>query len=151
MKNFDELQLSEPIRRALTELEFKTPSPIQAQALPLLLLGPTDFIGLAATGTGKTAAFAIPLLEQLDPNKKGVQVLILCPTRELAIQLFALYLESPAGQQIAVGATQELKGRHLACWCGEGLSCHGDILLAVANRNNAAAQSQFKTTLTRRR
>ncbi len=72
-------------------------------------------------------------------------------TRELAIQLFALYLESPAGQQIAVGATQELKGRHLACWCGEGLSCHGDILLAVANRNNAAAQSQFKTTLTRRR
>jgi len=87
VKTFNELDLSEPVYRAVAELGFETPSPIQAQALPLLLAGPTDFIGLAATGTGKTAAFGIPLLEQIDPKKKVTQYLILCPTRELALQV----------------------------------------------------------------
>jgi ATP-dependent RNA helicase DeaD len=87
MQNFNELNLSEPIRRAISELGFETPSAIQAQALPLLLGERTDFLGLAATGTGKTAAFAIPLLERMDPNERGVQALILCPTRELAQQV----------------------------------------------------------------
>ncbi len=73
--------------RSITDLGFETPSPIQAQALPILLGDPTDFIGLAATGTGKTAAFAIPLLERLDPSRKVVQAIILCPTRELALQV----------------------------------------------------------------
>lgn len=66
---------------------FETPTPIQAQALPLLLAGVTDFLGLAATGTGKTVAFAVPLLEKLDLTKRAVQGLILCPTRELALQV----------------------------------------------------------------
>lgn len=66
---------------------YTAPSPIQAQALPLLLGKTTDFLGLAATGTGKTAAFTIPLLERLDPNVRQVQGLILCPTRELAMQV----------------------------------------------------------------
>lgn len=66
---------------------FEEPSPIQAQTLPLLLGDPTDFIGLAATGTGKTAAFSIPLLEKIDADCKDVQALILCPTRELALQV----------------------------------------------------------------
>jgi ATP-dependent RNA helicase DeaD len=86
MKNFSEFNLSEPIMKALSDLGFESPSEIQEQALPLLVGAETDFLGLAATGTGKTAAFAIPLLERIEPNQ-GVQALILCPTRELAIQV----------------------------------------------------------------
>lgn len=87
MKNFTELNLSPALATAIEELGYTTPTPIQAQALPLLLEGPTDFLGLAATGTGKTAAFGIPLLEQLNQSRRDVQALVLCPTRELAIQV----------------------------------------------------------------
>ena len=87
MKSFQELSLSPQLMRSITDLGFETPSPIQAEALPLLLGEPTDFIGLAATGTGKTAAFAIPLLSKINPKAKGVQAIILCPTRELALQV----------------------------------------------------------------
>ena len=87
MKSFDDLKLSEPLSRAIHELGFATPTPIQAQALPLLLADKTDFIGMAGTGTGKTAAFGIPLIEHVDPSLKKVQALVLCPTRELALQV----------------------------------------------------------------
>lgn len=87
MSLFTELEISAPILKAVNELGFTEPSPIQAQALPLLLGKKTDFIGLAATGTGKTAAFGIPLLEDIDPNSKRTQALVLCPTRELAMQV----------------------------------------------------------------
>lgn len=87
MKSFEQLELSPDLTKAIVALGYKEPSPIQAQALPILLGDPTDFIGLAATGTGKTAAFGIPLLEQIDPSVKGVQGLVLCPTRELAMQV----------------------------------------------------------------
>ena len=87
MKSFDELKLSEPLARAIREMGYAVPTPIQAQALPSLLGAPTDFIGQAGTGTGKTAAFGIPLLEQVDPAQKHVQGLVLCPTRELALQV----------------------------------------------------------------
>ncbi|MEK7858542.1 MAG: DEAD/DEAH box helicase [Elusimicrobiota bacterium] len=87
MKSFDELKLSAPLKRAILELGFLTPTEIQRQALPILLGAPVDFIGQAATGTGKTAAFGIPLLEKLDAAKKHVQGLVLCPTRELALQV----------------------------------------------------------------
>lgn len=97
VKSFDEAKLSEPLARAVRELGYTEPTAIQAQALPILLGGPTDFIGLAATGTGKTAAFGLPLLETIEPAHRAVQGLILCPTRELAMQvsgqinLFAKY------------------------------------------------------------
>ncbi|MCP4439565.1 MAG: DEAD/DEAH box helicase [Aureispira sp.] len=71
---------------------FETPSDIQSEAIPLLLSGDSDFIGLAQTGTGKTAAFGLPLLEQIDPNIKHTQALILAPTRELGKQI-AVQLE----------------------------------------------------------
>lgn len=87
MQSFSELPLSAPLLKSIETLGFTTPSPIQAQALPILLGEPTDFIGLAATGTGKTAAFSLPFLEKIDMTKKGVQVLVLCPTRELAMQV----------------------------------------------------------------
>jgi len=85
--SFDELPLSAPIAQAVKGLGYEKPSPIQAQALPLLLGPATDFIGLAATGTGKTAAFSIPMLERMDPKLRATQSLILCPTRELALQV----------------------------------------------------------------
>ena len=84
---FADFKLSPQVSRAVVEMGFETPSPIQAQTLPLLLGNSTDFIGLAATGTGKTAAFSIPLLERIDASKKSVQALVLCPTRELALQV----------------------------------------------------------------
>lgn len=87
MENFSELSLVSPLAQAISDLGFVKPSPIQAEALPVLLGDPTDFIGLAATGTGKTAAFSIPLLARLKPDVKAVQALILCPTRELVLQV----------------------------------------------------------------
>lgn len=87
VKTFNELTLSPSLMKGIQDLGFETPSPIQAQTLPILLGEPTDFLGLAATGTGKTAAFAIPLLEKTDPTKRAVQTLVLVPTRELAIQV----------------------------------------------------------------
>ena len=87
MQSFSELPLSPELLRAVKEMGYETPSPIQAEALPVLLADDTDFLGLAGTGTGKTATFSIPLLEKLDPSIKAVQALILCPTRELAVQV----------------------------------------------------------------
>ncbi len=87
INTFQEMNLSPSIMRAITELGFTTPSAIQQKAFPILLGNKTDFIGLAATGTGKTVAFGVPLLERIDTTRKGVQVLILCPTRELALQV----------------------------------------------------------------
>ncbi|MBO9665458.1 MAG: DEAD/DEAH box helicase [Bdellovibrio sp.] len=72
---------------AMKDMGFSTPTPIQKQAIPLLLGGANDFIGLASTGTGKTAAFGIPLIENLDATIKDTQALVLSPTRELALQV----------------------------------------------------------------
>lgn len=83
---FDQLLLSKPIFKALDEVGYETPSPIQAQTIPLLLDG-RDVVGQAQTGTGKTAAFALPLLSNLDLKQKDPQVLVLAPTRELALQV----------------------------------------------------------------
>ncbi|MFR1833956.1 MAG: DEAD/DEAH box helicase [Lachnospiraceae bacterium] len=83
---FEELQLDDRILRAVADMGFEETSPIQGQAIPLAL-GGTDIIGQAQTGTGKTAAFGIPLLERIDPKLKKLQAVVLCPTRELAIQV----------------------------------------------------------------
>jgi ATP-dependent RNA helicase DeaD len=87
MKKFTELDIQPELMRAIADLKYEIPSAIQAQALPILLGKATDFIGLAATGTGKTAAFAIPMLERINASKRTPQALVLCPTRELAMQV----------------------------------------------------------------
>ena len=84
--SFNQLELSKSLLKALDEVGYETPSPIQAQTIPLLLEG-KDIIGQAQTGTGKTAAFALPMLSSLDLTQKDPQVLVLAPTRELAIQV----------------------------------------------------------------
>ena len=83
---FESLNLSAEVQRAITEMGYEEASPIQAGAIPVLMAG-RDVIGQAQTGTGKTAAFAIPAIEGVDTNSRDVQVLVLCPTRELAVQV----------------------------------------------------------------
>ncbi|MET0086194.1 MAG: DEAD/DEAH box helicase [Sedimenticola sp.] len=83
---FTNLGLIEPVLKALDDVGYETPSPIQAQTIPHILDG-SDLLGQAQTGTGKTAAFALPLLSRIDLSKKDPQVLVLAPTRELAIQV----------------------------------------------------------------
>ena len=83
---FEDLELDAKIMRAITDMGFEAASPIQGQAIPLELQG-LDIIGQAQTGTGKTAAFGIPLLQKIDPKNKKPQAIVLCPTRELAIQV----------------------------------------------------------------
>lgn len=86
---FADWKLSKEVLKALVELKFTTPTAIQKQAIPLLLSREKDFVGLAATGTGKTGAFGIPLVETIDASSKTVQALVMCPTRELATQVEA--------------------------------------------------------------
>jgi len=87
MNPFSTLGIRHDIVNAITELGFENPTPIQEQAIPVLLSGSNDFVGLAQTGTGKTAAFGLPLLELLDFSQNYPQALILCPTRELCLQI----------------------------------------------------------------
>ena len=87
MEKFRALGLSENVLAALAKKGWEQPSPIQEKTIPLLLSGLKDIVGQAQTGTGKTGAFGLPLIEKLDDNNKNVQALVLCPTRELAIQV----------------------------------------------------------------
>lgn len=84
---FSELGLKENILSAIMELGYESPTPIQEQAIPYLLENDADLIGLASTGTGKTAAFGLPLLNKIDVDSKNTQGVIICPTRELCIQI----------------------------------------------------------------
>ncbi len=95
INSFNDFGLAEPIQRAVTELGYKEPTPIQAQAIPLVLMG-RDVMGAAQTGTGKTAGFALPILQRLlpganasaSPARHPVRSLIIAPTRELADQIY---------------------------------------------------------------
>ena len=106
IQQFDSMGLSPEILHGLEDLNFKIPTPIQSEAIPSALNSSRDILGFAQTGTGKTAAFALPILQQLDPTQRRVQALILCPTRELCMQItrdikhFAKYL--PQAKAVAI-------------------------------------------------
>ena len=117
---YRESGIDERIIRAVEELGFEHMTPIQEQAIPVFLSG-RDVIGQAQTGTGKTAAFGIPILEKIDPENKNLQAVILCPTRELAMQAadelrkFAKYMQGIKvlpiyGGQDIVKQIKNLKG-----------------------------------------
>ncbi len=100
---FEELGIEEGFLKSITALGFTEPTPIQEQAIPVLLSGTKDFVGLAQTGTGKTAAFGLPLLQLVDKEKKHPQGLIICPTRELCVQItkdLASFKKHQAGLQV---------------------------------------------------
>lgn len=119
MKTFEELGVSEEIRRAIDELGFVNPMPVQEEVIPYLLGQGNDVIALAQTGTGKTAAFGIPLLQRTDPTKKETQALILSPTRELCLQIaddlnaFAKYMDGMHILPVYGGASIEAQIRSL--------------------------------------
>ncbi|MDC9729134.1 MAG: DEAD/DEAH box helicase [Methyloprofundus sp.] len=103
LPKFTDLDLIEPVLKGLKEVGYETPSPIQAQIIPFVLDG-RDVLGQAQTGTGKTAAFALPLISKIDVSKKDTQVLVLAPTRELAIQVaeaFQKYAKFVKGFHVA--------------------------------------------------
>jgi len=87
-KQFSDLGISAPIVKAITELKIVVPTEIQQKTIPLLLSNTTDLVGLAKTGTGKTAAFGLPILQLIDTNLSAIQAVILVPTRELGQQIF---------------------------------------------------------------
>lgn len=119
MKTFEELGVSEEIRRAITELGFEQPMPVQEEVIPYLLGEGNDVIALAQTGTGKTAAFGIPILQKVDPSQKATQALILSPTRELCLQIaddlndFAKYIDGMHIVPVYGGASIETQIRTL--------------------------------------
>ena len=133
--SFDTLGLAEPIARAIAAQNYHTPTPIQAQAIPPVLSG-RDLIGIAQTGTGKTAAFALPILHHLSsrpakPQPKSVRVLVLTPTRELASQIvenfqtYGRYLKTSV--RLVIGGVPI--GKQI-----RGLSGGADILVATPGR-----------------
>ena len=87
MTSFSSFSLREELTRAVSDLGFETPTPIQQKVIPTLLSQPVDIIGLAQTGTGKTAAFGLPLLHHVNVEEKHVQALVLSSTRELCMQI----------------------------------------------------------------
>jgi len=87
LKSFEEIGVSEPLRRAIEEMGFENPMPIQERVIPRLLGDANDIIALAQTGTGKTAAFGLHLLQRVDPDDRRPQALVLAPTRELCLQI----------------------------------------------------------------
>ncbi len=87
MNSFQTLGIEEKLLQAIADLGFNEPTEIQQKAIPILLDNPSDFIGLAQTGTGKTASFGLPLLQLIDASQKHAQALIVCPTRELCMQI----------------------------------------------------------------
>ena len=101
MASFQDLELSAPVLQALEQMGYDEPSPVQAAAIPVLMAG-RDVIAQARTGTGKTAAFGIPLVERVDPRSPAVQGLVLAPTRELAIQVAAEITRLGRFRQVSV-------------------------------------------------
>ena len=119
MKTFEELGVCEPIRKAIEELGFVQPMPVQEAVIPYLLENQNDIIALAQTGTGKTAAFGIPLLERIDTSRREPQALVLSPTRELCLQItddlrdFAKYMDGIHVEAVYGGAAIEPQMRAL--------------------------------------
>ena len=119
MKTFEELGVCEEIRRAIEELGFVHPMPVQEEVIPYLLGNQNDVIALAQTGTGKTAAFGIPVLQRIDTSRKETQALILSPTRELCLQItddlrnFAHHMKGVHIEAVYGGASIEQQIRAL--------------------------------------
>lgn len=120
MTNFQDLGLRQELLRAVEALGFNEPMPIQAEVIPALISQPSDLVGLAQTGTGKTAAFGLPMLHHIDASQRQTQAVVLCPTRELCLQItrdlgnFARFLPGIQITPVYGGASIEKQLRELA-------------------------------------
>mgnify|MGYP001382735978 CR=1 FL=1 len=119
MNTFDELGLQDNILKAIKELGFETPMPVQEAVIPRIIENTTDIVALAQTGTGKTAAFGLPLLQLIDPDNKKTQALILSPTRELCMQIasdlnnYSKYLPNIKVTAVYGGASIETQAKQI--------------------------------------
>jgi ATP-dependent RNA helicase DeaD len=119
MLNFQELGLNPQLVEAVEALGFKEPMPVQAEVIPTLIANPSDLVGLAQTGTGKTAAFGLPVLHHINPSVKKAQALVLCPTRELCLQIsrditsYAAFMHGVKVTAVYGGASIEIQIRQL--------------------------------------
>ncbi|MFC1599501.1 DEAD/DEAH box helicase [Patescibacteria group bacterium] len=116
MTTFSEFEISEPLKQVLQEMNFTQPTPVQEKVIPQILESHEDIIALAQTGTGKTAAFSLPVLTKMDPNFRQVQAVVLSPTRELAMQI----------AEDMRGFAKHMKGIKIAAVYG-GASIHDQI------------------------
>jgi len=120
MLNFQELGLSSPLQQAVKALGFIEPMPVQTEIIPLLLNNPADIVGLAQTGTGKTAAFGLPILQHIKTSIRRTQAVVLCPTRELCLQItrdltnYAAFLPQIKIVAVYGGSSIETQLRQLA-------------------------------------
>lgn len=120
MTNFQDLGLRQELLQAVEALGFSEPMPIQAEVIPALINQPSDLVGLAQTGTGKTAAFGLPVLHHIDPSLRQTQAVVLCPTRELCLQItrdlssFARFLPGINITPVYGGASIEKQLQELA-------------------------------------
>ena len=119
MNTFDQLGLQENILKAIKELGFENPMPVQEAVIPRIIENNTDIVALAQTGTGKTAAFGLPLLQLIDPDNKKTQALILSPTRELCMQIasdlnsYSKYMPNIKVTAVYGGASIEAQAKQL--------------------------------------
>ena len=120
MNRFEELGIDKRVVKAITELGFESPTPIQEATIPALLNTKRDLVGLAETGTGKTAAFGLPMVQTVDFTSRNTQALIICPTRELCLQItrdlqsYTKYIDSAHIVAIYGGASLEMQSRELS-------------------------------------
>lgn len=120
MTSFNEFELDPKILKAIAELGFETPTPIQAKAIPQMLSSTRDVIAFAQTGTGKTAAFGLPIIHKIEISNKKVQTIILCPTRELCMQItrdlsdFSKYIKGLSVVPVYGGASMETQIKALS-------------------------------------
>ena len=152
LKTFEELGVSEEIRRAITELGFESPMPVQEEVIPYLLGSNNDVIALAQTGTGKTAAFGIPVLQRLDPSSRDTQALILSPTRELCLQIaddlkdFSKYMNGINIVAVYGGTSIENQIRALRHGAQVIVATPGR-LIDLMNRGNANLEKVYNVVL----
>lgn len=152
MKTFEELGVSEGIRKAIEEMGFVQPMPVQEEVIPYLLGNRNDVIALAQTGTGKTAAFGIPVLQRIDAKDNTTQALILSPTRELCLQIaddlrdFSKYMDDIHIEAVYGGASIEQQIRALRKGCQIIVATPGR-LIDLMNRGVAKLDNVYNVVL----
>ena len=152
MKTFEELGVSEGIRKAIEEMGFVQPMPVQEEVIPYLLGNRNDVIALAQTGTGKTAAFGIPVLQRIDAKNNTTQALILSPTRELCLQIaddlrdFSKYMDDIHIEAVYGGASIEQQIRALRKGCQIIVATPGR-LIDLMNRGVAKLDNVYNVVL----
>ena len=137
MKTFEELGINSEILKAITEMGYESPMPVQEQVIPYLLGEDGDVVALAQTGTGKTAAFGLPVIQRIDVSRNVPQALVLCPTRELCLQIsgdlsdYSKYVKGLRIQPVYGGSSIESQIKSLTFSSAEVGICEAILRLDI--------------------